>query len=44
MGKCLPRGENVFSVNNSTKDLSDAGIDTAILSVGRPSSAALVCP
>ena len=34
MGKCLPRGENVFSVNNSTKDLSDAGIDTAILSVG----------
>jgi creatinine amidohydrolase len=24
----------VFSVNDSTKDLSDAGIDTAILSVG----------
>jgi creatinine amidohydrolase len=34
MGKCSARGESVFSVNNSTKELSDAGIDTAILSVG----------
>ena len=34
MGECLPRGENVFSVNNSTRDLSEADIDTAIFSVG----------
>jgi creatinine amidohydrolase len=34
MGKCSARGKSVFSVNNSTKELSDAGIDTAILSVG----------
>jgi creatinine amidohydrolase len=34
MGECLPRGESVFSVNNSTKELADAGVDTAILSVG----------
>ena len=34
MREYLPRRENVFSVNNSTKDHSDAGIDTAILSVG----------
>ena len=34
MGKCFARGESVFSVNNSTRDQSDAGIDTAILGVG----------
>ena len=30
----LARGERMFSVYNSTKELSDAGIDTAIVSVG----------
>src|SRR5919202_2261625 len=30
----LARGESVFSVYNSTKELSEAGIDTAIVSVG----------
>jgi creatinine amidohydrolase len=34
VGEYLPRGESMFSVNNSTRDLYDAGIDTAILSVG----------
>jgi creatinine amidohydrolase len=34
MGESLARGEGVFSVNNSTKELSEAGIDTAIISVG----------
>ena len=34
MGKCPARGEGMFSVNNSTRDLSEVGIDTAILSVG----------
>jgi creatinine amidohydrolase len=34
VGKCPPRGEIVFSVDNSTRDLSEAGIDTAILSCG----------
>ena len=33
MGKCFARGESVFSVNNLTRDQSDAGIDTAILGV-----------
>ncbi len=34
MGEFLLRGESMFSVNNSTKDLSDAHVDTAILGVG----------
>jgi creatinine amidohydrolase len=34
VGESLARGEGVFSVNNSTKELSEAGIDTAIISVG----------
>ena len=34
MGELQARGERIYSVVNSTKELSEAATDTAILSVG----------